>query len=752
MHITKTLNSILGYYQKGKLEQARDLCRKILKKQPAHIDALHFLGVISFELGDTENAFHSLQKVVKLDPYFADAYNNLGNIFRQKNKYNQAEDYYQKAIQLDPRLAQAYYNLGFIFQEQNKFDKAIEHYRSALQLNFVTPGLYNNLGLALQEKGLFQEAAECYRQALHLNPDFTDAYYNLGNIFRERGDLQEAVEFYQKAIQLNPKFIQAYNNLGNAYQDYGRHDEAINCYDKALELNPHFTEAYYNMGNAFTGKHNLKEAVVFYDKAIALDPHCVRAHWAKCMSQLPVFYLDSDQINDVRNKYRNELISLRNMIYQNKHEDIRSMAEAVGSGHPFLLACQGLNNRDLQKIYGDLVCRIMSLRYPEFKALSDFPACRTGEPLRIGVVSRFFYWHSVWKIPMRGWIENISKERFHIYGYYTGRAKDKVTEAARKHCYRFVEDIYSLEELCRIIKKDDLHAIIYPDIGMDPVALKLAALRFAPVQCVSLGHPDTTGLPTIDYYLSSDLMEPADADDHYTERLIRLPNVGFHYSPLAVSSVEANRETFGLNSKAIIYLCTHALFTHLPQYDFLYPQIAANVPDCRFVFISDFRPFVTRHFLQRIGRAFSKYNMNAEDYVIMLPRLSQAEYHGLNRVADIFLDTMGWSANNSTFEALACNLPVVTLPGDLMRQRHCAGILKMMGMKETIVSSLDEYVDLAVRLGKDSVYRQRISSEIANSKYKIYNDMDCIHALENFLEKHIAKKCTASLEVDRRTK
>ena len=58
---------------------------------------------------------------------------------------------------------------------------------------------------------------------------------------------------------------------------------------------------------------------------------------------------------------------------------------------------------------------------------------------------------------------------------------------------------------------------------MDELSLQLAAQRLAPVQCNSLGHPETSGLPTIDYFLSSDLMEPLDAARHYTERLVRLP-------------------------------------------------------------------------------------------------------------------------------------------------------------------------------------------------------------------------------------
>jgi len=740
MNVRKSLNLVLEYYQKRNLKKAEDICRKILKNQSDNIDALHFLGIICFELGDNDYAIHCIKKVLELDPYFADAYNNLGNIFQKINQRSEAILYYQKALQINPELAQTYYNLGLIFQEEGKPDDAIHNYQKALQLRFNTPGLYNNLGLALHDKGKIEEAIKCYQSALHLNPDYTDAHYNLGNAFKEQGSLEEAVLCYQKALQINPNYTAAYNNLGNAFQDQGKYDEAITYYKKALLLNPDFSEAYFNLGNSLREQQNLNEAITNYNKAISRNPRFIKAYWAKCISQLPVIYSDSLHIEIARDRYREELLKLRDIISSKTPEDIGAAADAVGSLQPFLLACQGLNDRELQQLYGDMACNIMALQYPQFAKQPSMPPYSSNQPLRIGMVSRFFYWHSVWKIPIKGWLENMNKERFHIYGYYTGRKKDKVTETARKQCYCFVEDIYSFEELCRIIRNDNLHALIYPEIGMDSMTLRLASLRLAPVQCVTLGHPDTTGLPTIDYYLSSDLMETTDADEHYTENLIRLPNLGFYYMPLDVPSAGVSRETFGLRSGSIIYLCSHALFTHLPQYDVVYPSIARENPDCQFVFISDFRYLVIEQFRKRLMKAFSQYNLNADDYVVILPRLDQEQYYALNCLADVFLDTIGWSANNSTFEAIACNIPIVTLPGKLMRQRHCTGILTMMGLTETIATTIDEYIEIASQLGRNVQWRHDISEKIKTQKYRIYQDRECIAALEDFLVQAVEKK------------
>jgi len=122
---------------------------------------------------------------------------------------------------------------------------------------------------------------------------------------------------------------------------------------------------------------------------------------------------------------------------------------------------------------------------------------------------------------------------------------------------------------------------------------------------------------------------------------------------------------------------------------------------------------------------------------VFLPRLTPEQYNAVNSLSDVFLDTIGWSACNSAFEAIACNLPVVTLPGDLMRGRHSTGILTMMGLTETIASTVEEYVTLAVKLGKDTGWRKQISEKIERDKHLIYGDMKCIAALEEFLEKAV---------------
>src|SRR5258708_7437930 len=257
-------------------------------------------------------------------------------------------------------------------------------------------------------------------------------------------------------------------------------------------------------------------------------------------------------------------------------------AGAMSSKQRFYLPSQGRNDRELQALYGSLVCKIMAGRYTT-PVLPDPPGL--NEPIRLGIVSGFFRQHSNWKVPIKGWLNELNRDRFHVCGYYTSSERDSETDAAETLCDRFVHGPLSLAVWRRTILNDAPHILIFPEIGMDKLSAQLAAQRLAAAQCCSWGHPVTSGFPTIDYFISSDLMEPADAAAHYSEQLIRLPNLSTYYEPADVPSIRIDRAELGLRADAVVYWCCQSLPKYLPQFDCVFARIAAEVPDCQFTFI-----------------------------------------------------------------------------------------------------------------------------------------------------------------------
>jgi protein O-GlcNAc transferase len=305
-------------------------------------------------------------------------------------------------------------------------------------------------------------------------------------------------------------------------------------------------------------------------------------------------------------------------------------------------------------------------------------------------------------------------------------------------CRRFVEGPLSLDAWRRTILDDAPHVLIFPEIGMDKVSAQLAAQRLAAVQCASWGHPVTSGFPTIDYFISSDRMEPADAAQHYSERLVRLPNLSIYYEPADAPAVGVDRAELGLRADAVVYWCCQSLPKYLPQFDGVFARIAAEVPGCQFTFI-EFAAGkgVTAMFQARLDRAFRAVGLDARDHCVFLPRLAPDRFVAAIGQCDVVLDSIGWSGCNSILESLVYNVPIVTFAGTMMRGRHSAAILEMMDVRGTTARTMDEYVSIAGVLGRNRARRIELSAEIADKKHRIYRDRTCIAALEALLERTV---------------
>lgn len=510
---------------------------------------------------------------------------------------------------------------------------------------------------------------------------------------------------------------------------------AIPLYERALAIEPDCVDIHIGLAMAYRALGRNQEALASCRKILQLAPGSLRAQFCVCMIQIPVCCDSSEEVLERRRAYQSHLEQLLAAAREADPAELREARDAVKKANPFFLLYQGCNDRHLQGMYGEIVSRIMTACFPRCAKPPSVSPPAPGEPIRVGIAFGFFHAHSAWKVVLKGWLAHLDKDRFQLIGYSLGDRTDEETKFARSCFSRCVEGKRPTREWISIIRKDRLHVLIYPEIGMKAKAVGLAALRLAPVQCASWGNYTTSGLPTIDYYLGSELCEPPDANDHYTEQLVRLPNLSIHYEPPNIAPDPLPREELGLRPSAVVYLCAQSLWKYMPQYDDVFPRIARAAGDCQFAFLRDKRwGTVTARFGRRLERAFAAHDLDWHDHVVFLPTLSDGGYHRLNQVSDIFLDSIRVSGGTTVLESLGYDLPIVTIPGEFLRGRVATALLKWMDVTETIATNVDEYVEIAARLATDPAWRQSISTRIAQNKHVIYKDMSCVQGLEDFLQ------------------
>ncbi|MCF6807481.1 tetratricopeptide repeat protein [Thiotrichales bacterium 19S9-12] len=276
------INDVFTLCQKGKFDQAEDLCCFFLKKNEHDYNILYLLGGVYLQQDKLEAAFKCFSKVIDLNPKHYDAYNSCGVIFQKQGKLNQAVIYYEKAVQINPNLYnaysnlavalqklkrpneaiinyekiiqlkpndyKAYYDLANILQSQNQLDQSVNIFQKAIALNPGESQIYNNLGISLQKLGQLDDAMTNYKKAIQINPNFNAAYYNLANLLKEKQSFSDAIKNYEIAIKLNPNDAKAYNDLALIYKDQQQFDQAVKHCKKAIQINPNYHEAYTNLG------------------------------------------------------------------------------------------------------------------------------------------------------------------------------------------------------------------------------------------------------------------------------------------------------------------------------------------------------------------------------------------------------------------------------------------------------------------------------------------------------------------------
>jgi predicted O-linked N-acetylglucosamine transferase (SPINDLY family) len=362
-----------------------------------------------------------------------------------------------------------------------------------------------------------------------------------------------------------------------------------------------------------------------------------------------------------------------------------------------------------------------------------------AQTIRLGVASEFLRDHNGAKWAYE-WLANLPRQDYEFYLYalhgFTDAVTEKFAELGRFRRLAAAGDDFS--GAIAQIKADDLHALMLPAVGMSGLSRVLAQHRIAPLQFTGWGHPVTTGSPAMDFYLSGDLMEPDDAHNHYSETLVRLPNLGLFVR--ASQPQRATRDQFGLPEGRVLFGAVQALMKYLPVYDEVYPAIAGRVPAALFVFVEGDPPYTTAILRERLDAAFAHAGLRASDHVRFLPRMPQEAFARLFTVLDVNLDSIGWNGGNTTLQALAADCPTVTLPGQLMRGRHGYGIMTMAGLGEFVAASVQDFIGKAAALGARQDLRSQAIVKIKENKGKIYEDQEVIAALDRFLKLEVGRR------------
>ena len=753
-----------------RLDEALAHFERAAKAAPAFVDAQFNLGNVLRRMGRIAESVAPLKRAFAGKAKSAEIANLLGASLLDIGDNRGAVAVFEASVKANPRDARAWLHLAIASQRAGNAKRALEAVDASLA---IVPGDAKALGArgqALASRGDVAGARDAFAQAVRGAPADAEAQHNFGVFLRDQGEHASAIDALRKAVQLDPALTAAHAALIGALVEAGRTDEALrhgqafagahpdSAAALAMQATAHFAqgrveeavelyrrattaagadadaETFLDFGNALFAAGHAPEAAKQFARAVELDPQGSRPRFSLAMSHLRPVYDDAAQMEASRRAFTRALAELDAWFTPAR---AASGAVGVGSAKPFYLAYHPVDARPLLAPYGKTAVRLMAAgaQTPPRPAA---PLPPLGErKLRVGIATAQVRDHSVWNAITRGWVRNFDRERIALTVFQLEHVSDDETARVRREALDFVDTPTTLAGWVKAIVDANLDVLIYPEIGMHPDTVRLAAMRLAPVQAASWGHPLTTGLPTIDLFISARALEPGDgAAAHYSERLVALPNLGVHTQPLMPMVVKPDLAALGLNADEPLLLCPGTPFKYTPQGDAALVAVAAGLQARgrgRLVFFVSQRPEMSRQIERRMRRAFEQAGVDYDRTVAWIPTLDRGRFFGLMQRATALLDTLDFSGFNTALQALECHLPVVAFEGEFMRGRLASGPLRHLGLDELVATSAAGFAETALRLVDDDGWRAELEREIAQRQHALFFDLAPVRALEDAL-------------------
>lgn len=714
----------LALYNSGEVDIAISLLELIVEQEPLHVEALITLGFSYWRRSRLSEAQEVLDKALAIQPTNVSAVRALGMVMYGMGRMERAKELLLRCVTLAPAQPQGWLTLGLIEQRLDALDKAEEHFKKALELEPNYAEAMNNLGTVHLARKNYGPARELFLRAIGEKPKLTDAYRSLYKLLRELGSDHEALIVLSRAVRLDPRDGNAWNDLGNIYRDLSDTPRSISAYRSAIAADPMHIDAKGNLSCVLANDGDHTGARQVCSEILAENPNMMGVRVRRALT-IPAIMDSLEGIQQSRETLDRDLDEL--LTHKGTVTDPLGQVGVTN----FYLAYHGLNDRKLQKKQAETFLTVCPTLH--FEAPHIGKKRRPGK-IRLGICSRHLAFHTIGIL----WSEmfaNLSRDKFEISLFHTQPLVNRISPSLLSRVEHEIRLPLDLEKCQKAIAQQELDILYYPDLGMEPLTYFLAFARLAPTQCVTWGHPLTTGIPNIDYFVSSKSLEVADAQSHYTEELVRLDTLNtFYIRPEARGNL--TRATLGVSDDATLYMCPQTLFKFHPTFDQIIAGILEGDKNGELVLLEGTCANHTTLIRERFNRTIPQ----VMDRIKIVPRLSHDGFLALVRMADVMLDPIHFGGGSTTIQALSFGTPVVTLPSDFLRGRISYACYNQMGFDRLIAKDTDDYCRIAVECGVNQDLRRSLRGELSEKSAVLFSNRKVIDECESFLESAFLKR------------
>jgi predicted O-linked N-acetylglucosamine transferase (SPINDLY family) len=681
----KMHQSAAVFYQHGKRAEAKKLFRDCIMHYPDDLYAMQMIAVIAREQKEYLESEKFFVNAIALKPDFTSLRLNYGILLKEVGRFDEAIFQFMNAVSLAPSNYKAIYNLGLVLNKLPQADDALIYFQNAVFLNPFFYDAYFQIGVILHERTRYDEAISYFNRVIRIKPDFAIAYYAIGVSLCELNCLVEALIHYDRASFLDPNNFQAVNNRGNVLSKLKRYQEALSCYNRGIEITRNHGQIFLNQGIMLHELKNFKKALESYEWAVSLMPHSANAY----------------------NACGNLMIDLK--LYD---EAFKSFEKAIicgvdnfGIQSNFLLMLTYLETTtasyrtEKAREFGHNVSRGVMNKFSSWKT------CKTEQQLRIGFVSGDFNAH-----PVGYFLENVlsklDRKKIEAIAYSNNLAEDETTKKIKSNfsTYNSIAELTNYEAAASI-HADGVQILVDLSGHTALNRLPMFAFKPAPIQMSWLGYWSTTGMKEIDYILGDPYVTPPVEEDHFTERVKRLPETYFCFTPPAHMSEIKNLPA--LENDFITFGCFNSFSKVTKKVMTLWAKILHEIPKSR-LFLKA-RQLGDPQLVNETKEFFYTLGIPT-DRLLFEGSTNRVDYFSSYNKVDIALDPFPYPGGTTSVEGLWMGVPVITKKGNCFIAHNGETIAHNSGQADWIAQDDDEYIAKAVRFSTDLQALARLRS------------------------------------------
>jgi predicted O-linked N-acetylglucosamine transferase (SPINDLY family) len=630
------------------------------------------------------------------------------------------------------------------------FDEAIKLYRHAIELDGSSYATVMNLAFLLQAEGFDAEAADQFARGMLLAPSMIEPAAGRAVSLARLGETKEAMALAADLYQRSPTHPRVHECLANLYEQQGRWAQAMEAWKEAVRLQPDSIRYRRTLAQRLLDGGARAEAADLCRQVLVDHPDdqpgammlasieeqadCVVA--ARSIYQrlaktggdealwklreacaVPTILTEEGVIEECRQQIRDSL----DQAAEADHCRSLDHLAAIGVMPPFNLAFHHRDDRALREKFAAWTSRLMGIEP------SNGPQRSTRARPRIG----FFCSGNPQAFcrSLHGILTRMDSGKLEAMVVTLPLIEPTLSQVFRGTSIPIVPLPSEPRRMIEAIRSMDLDLLIYFEVGTSPIGYLLAQHRLARVQVATWGIQITTGIASIDYYLSSDALEVEDSQKQYSEQLVRGRSLLTVMRRLPRWAGRIDRDQLGLPASGSIYLCPQQLGKFTPRFDLVLSQILRQDVTGYVVITEGNIPELTSRLRERWRRTIS----DVSDRIVFVPQAQGESYLALIAASDVVLDPIDFGGVNTTYDVFSQNKVLVTLPSCFQRTRYAAACYGRMGIDEAIATSIDDYVAKAVHFATVSDARQSLEKRLRERTDGIFMQVDAAADVERIL-------------------